>query len=343
MIQLKTKVAIVGASGIGKHHAKWYNLVECDVVAFVGTSRRSTQNTASVLHDLFGFQGVAYWDVDEMLNDQKPDIVGVCSPYRLHKEHTLKSLEAGACVLCEKPLTWDRNKSFEQILSDGEEMVRSAEEKALTVGVSTQYVALPRNYKEIYEREVGNLENIERFYVELESRGDTVSCSYEDILVDLMPHALSLLLTLMPDGKIDPQTLSCTVKRTESITEFDWVGPQGGATTANHATSPWRCSVEIMLRKSMLRNRTDGELRRKFGVNGFIVDIGAKDVGGVYKSVLNYGGKDEVFDDLLHMLIFDFVKSVTTEEPEIPSVGERALKNMRLQVEILRSKLGDGT
>ena len=190
---------------------------------------------------------------------------------------------------------------------------------------------------EIYEREVGNLENIERFYVELESRGDTVNCSYEDILVDLMPHALSLLLTLMPAGRINPQTLSCTVKRTESITKFDWVGPQRGATTAR------RCSVEIMLRKSMLRNRTDGELRRKFGVNGFIVDIGTKDVGGVYKSVLSYGGKGEVFDDLLHMLIFDFVKSVTIEEPEIPSVGERALKNMRLQVEILRSTLVDGT
>lgn len=44
-----------------------------------------------------------YTDPRRMLAEQKPDLVSVCSPNGLHKEHTLMALAAGAHVLCEKP------------------------------------------------------------------------------------------------------------------------------------------------------------------------------------------------------------------------------------------------
>ncbi len=45
-----------------------------------------------------------YIDADEMLEKEKPDIVSVCVPNKFHSEFTLKSLLAGANVICEKPL-----------------------------------------------------------------------------------------------------------------------------------------------------------------------------------------------------------------------------------------------
>ena len=46
----------------------------------------------------------AYTDVDEMLAAVKPDLVHICTPPSIHKALIIKALEAGAWVLCEKPL-----------------------------------------------------------------------------------------------------------------------------------------------------------------------------------------------------------------------------------------------
>ena len=37
----RLKVAVIGASGIGQHHARWHHLSGSQVVAFVGTSEES--------------------------------------------------------------------------------------------------------------------------------------------------------------------------------------------------------------------------------------------------------------------------------------------------------------
>lgn len=51
-----------------------------------------------------------YEDFDRMLREQKPDVVIVCTPDYLHHEYIVRSLEAGAEVISEKPLTIDANK-----------------------------------------------------------------------------------------------------------------------------------------------------------------------------------------------------------------------------------------
>ncbi len=50
--------------------------------------------------------GITNWytDADKMLESEKPDVVSVCVPNKFHKEYTVKALEYGANVICEKPL-----------------------------------------------------------------------------------------------------------------------------------------------------------------------------------------------------------------------------------------------
>ena len=48
---------------------------------------------------------MAYSDYDEMLKNTMLDFIYVASPNTLHFEHSLKALEAGKNVICEKPFT----------------------------------------------------------------------------------------------------------------------------------------------------------------------------------------------------------------------------------------------
>lgn len=51
-----------------------------------------------------------YQDFDLMLRESRPDVVIVCTPDHLHHEFIVKSLEFGADVISEKPLTTDASK-----------------------------------------------------------------------------------------------------------------------------------------------------------------------------------------------------------------------------------------
>jgi myo-inositol 2-dehydrogenase/D-chiro-inositol 1-dehydrogenase len=44
---------------------------------------------------------------EQLLADDRVDVVAVCSPHALHVAHVVAALEAGKAVLCEKPLTMD--------------------------------------------------------------------------------------------------------------------------------------------------------------------------------------------------------------------------------------------
>ena len=86
------RIGIAGASGIGRHHAKWYDFWGCDVVAFAGTSLRSCEQTLS---DLFGFSGRSYCDLQQLLSEERPAVLDICTPDELHFDCALAALRHG--------------------------------------------------------------------------------------------------------------------------------------------------------------------------------------------------------------------------------------------------------
>jgi UDP-N-acetyl-2-amino-2-deoxyglucuronate dehydrogenase len=97
-IVMKMKFGIVGLGNIGKRHAEHIMKQEeaewvayCDLIEFSNNHKIPTS--------------VAYYDsIDEMLLKSELDIVCVCTPNYLHHIHTLKALQAGCHVVCEKPM-----------------------------------------------------------------------------------------------------------------------------------------------------------------------------------------------------------------------------------------------
>ena len=101
------RVLIIGArqrrQGIGHYVAREFNAAGCEVCAVVGTSDPTAAEARDALR-AFGIVATPYSDLREALDQQRPDIVAICSPYVVHREHLLLTADARAHCLCEKPL-----------------------------------------------------------------------------------------------------------------------------------------------------------------------------------------------------------------------------------------------
>ncbi|MEO3755904.1 Gfo/Idh/MocA family oxidoreductase [Streptomyces sp. B6B3] len=103
----RLRAAVVGTGGIvtGRHlpalqeHADRVDLV---AAVDIDQGRLDAFREAADAAGLTGVRG--FTDPDAMLAEARPDLVLIGTPPSLHREQTVAALEAGAWVLCEKPL-----------------------------------------------------------------------------------------------------------------------------------------------------------------------------------------------------------------------------------------------
>lgn len=114
MNQNKTRYAAVGTGGrIGMFThpiaGKYKN--DAELVGLCDPSETRRTYHQKKLTEEFGILPVpTYADFDQMMREQKPDVVIVCTPDYLHHEFIVRALEAGADVISEKPMTIDAEK-----------------------------------------------------------------------------------------------------------------------------------------------------------------------------------------------------------------------------------------
>jgi UDP-N-acetyl-2-amino-2-deoxyglucuronate dehydrogenase len=104
----KINFAIIGCGRIAQRHAEHINnngvlVAVCDI----------DKEKADLLASKYNAK--AYYSVDELLKEELIDLVAVCSPNGLHATHSIKALNAGFHVLCEKPMAINVNDCGEMI------------------------------------------------------------------------------------------------------------------------------------------------------------------------------------------------------------------------------------
>ncbi len=96
----KIRVGIIGAGGIAQaaHIPSYQKAENVEVAAIADTNKEKLQYVA----DKFGIkQPFTEW---EKLIESDVDAVSICSPNAFHAQQSIKAMEAGKHVLCEKPI-----------------------------------------------------------------------------------------------------------------------------------------------------------------------------------------------------------------------------------------------
>src|SRR4051794_22118656 len=95
----KTRVAIVGAGGIGGTHlrayADWPD--QCEIVGIADIQLPAAEEKAKQ------YGGVAYANYEHMLEETRPDVVSVCTPPNMLLPVVRAAATRNLSVLCEKP------------------------------------------------------------------------------------------------------------------------------------------------------------------------------------------------------------------------------------------------
>ncbi len=95
------KVGIVGLGGISTVHINgWKNIEGAEITAVCDVRKEKLEGKDFAK---------CYLSYDEMLEKETFDIIDVCVPTYLHIEYSLKALNKGINVICEKPLTLNKN------------------------------------------------------------------------------------------------------------------------------------------------------------------------------------------------------------------------------------------
>jgi predicted dehydrogenase len=110
---MKPSFAIIGCGRIAQRHAEQISrhgflAAVCDIIP-------------EKANELAGrYNAKAYYSIEALLAAETSlDVVSICTPNGLHASHSIKALEAGCNVLCEKPLCIK--------VADGKKMIEAAE------------------------------------------------------------------------------------------------------------------------------------------------------------------------------------------------------------------------
>jgi predicted dehydrogenase len=311
---------VLGASGIGKHHAKWFHRLGCSVDGFAGTSPESVGETSRNLEEMFGFDGEGYPSVEEMLSAGSYDLVSVCSPEALHYDHFMQALDHGAHVMVEKPLIYDESLDHDRMLERGEQMVAAAEDAGRVAAINTQYVAAVASYHALMGEIGADVGPARTFFMQMESRGGEGGTDYEQIFVDLGSHPISVLMGFCGPGEMVVESASCIVGQKSVEAEFIYRPDCGGV-----------CNARIVC-----RNRPEGDLVRRFGINDVLVDYeGGNDDEGVYRAFLRHGEHEICDTDFVETSLDQCVGAVRGDAPRPLATVAEGLQNLEMQLTLL--------
>lgn len=126
----KLNWGILGTGGIASEMGAALKAVNGEIYAVCGTSFEKAEKYAKefgVLH--------AYGSTEEMLADEKVDIVYIATPHNSHYSLILQALQAGKHIFCEKSITVNSRQL--------EECAEIAEEKGLVICDGTTLLHMP--------------------------------------------------------------------------------------------------------------------------------------------------------------------------------------------------------
>lgn len=200
-------VAILGASGIGRHHAKWWKTDGAHVVAFLGSTPESVCNTAAALHQHLG--GLrpprGFCSLAELIAQTHPDIADICLPPPLHYAAAREALHNGLHVICEKPFLYDPALPVETLMAQADELIALAAAKRRMLGMASQYYGQVQYCRRLRTGDITR--PVEHLRMELFTVLRQHSDTPVETWIDLGPHLLAAMQAVQENRRLDPASI----------------------------------------------------------------------------------------------------------------------------------------
>ena len=297
------KTAIIGAgrnkSGIGQYIGKYFQKNRASVISVLGTSEKTARRVSSNLTQ-YGINATYYTDFKRMMKRERPDAVVIASPALTHYEYLIKCVKERVHIFCEKPFVW-QDKSDIDINSLLKNIFETAESNNLKIAMNSQWpFSLP-----YYEKLCGpiNYQKVDTFFIRL-----SPMVSGKEMILESVPHALSILYTVFGDGEIG--NLSIEAYKERITTKFHYFFTTG------------YCEVMIELVRTILPPRSFS-----YGFNGKIIHR-VLDLD-IYDIFFKYSDKTLKIRDPLELSVQDFISAVRDKRD--PLIGKvHIMSNMAL-------------
>ena len=304
------RVGIVGARGIGKHHAKWFAGAGCQVAALYGTTEDTAGAAATLLNSSFGIDAQPFHQWDRFVAEGGFDACSVCSPAESHAANVADLARAGKHILCEKPLVWNWDLSPEEILAESRAAVGAAAQHGVLLGVNAQYPAALEGFARLHQAALGHAPRHRSLDFLMETKGQPRSPhGAAEVWVDLGPHPLAVLDAVAP-GQVDWETLRHRDGPHETVVDFEWVA----------GTERLTAHIEC-------RRTTDGTVRRRLANQDLAAEYEGCTVDGTFAARLRSGEHEWVGKDFMQVSVERFVEAVLTgDENKLLVSGAAALR-----------------
>lgn len=301
--QRTVKTAIIGAgknkSGIGQYIGKYFQKNGAIVISVLGTTEKTACKASSNLTP-YGIHATYYTDFKTMMKSERPDAVVVASPALTHYNYLIKCVKEGVHIFCEKPFVWQDKSDFDINLLL-KNIFEAAESNNLKIAMNSQWpFSLP-----YYEKLCGPIDyqEVDTFFIRL-----SPMVSGKEMILESVPHALSILYAVFSDGEIG--NLSFQASKEKIITKFNYIFTTG------------YCEVMIELVRTRLQPRSFS-----YGFNSKIIhrvlDLDTYDI------FFNYSDKVLKIRDPLELSVQDFILAVG--EKREPMIGKaHIMSNMSL-------------
>jgi predicted dehydrogenase len=296
------KVSIIGAgrhrSGIGEYVGKYFQKNGAEVVSVLGRAEESSRK-ASLNLQKYGITSNFYTDLREMVERERPDLVVIASPSSTHYDYLVKCLDLGLHIFCEKPFL---SPDLDDIKGRVRNILETAKAKKLCLAMNSQWPFALKHYKKICGEIAIKKSN--RFFISL-----SPFASGREMISEAVPHALSLLYSVLGEGEIGNLIFE-SLKEEEMTIKFKYLFGKKD------------CEVLIKLVEKEEQPR-----EFQFGFNDKIVkrSLNLRN----YDIYFNYGNRKWKIVDPLDLSVRDFVKAV--EKKGEPLIGySHILCNMAL-------------
>lgn len=188
---------VIGPSGIGKVHTREFLNYGMQKVGLFGRIFRSDRIKKlkfrkSKLKKILNFKNL--FEVKKF----QPDVISICSPTALHLNHIQKFNKITKKLLVEKPILWKKNSN--NIL-----LVKKILRKNKKLIVNLPMINLAEQIKK--KEKIKKITNIQFSY---NTKGKN---TYDNIPIDLLPHALSFSIQFLKSNKINYKIIKVVKKK----------------------------------------------------------------------------------------------------------------------------------